>query len=58
VTLPLPFRLALRDLSGGISSFKIFLACLVLGVAAIAGIGSISSSVVAGLAADGAFYWE
>jgi len=53
VTLPLPFRLALRDLRGGISSFKIFLGCLVLGVAAIAGIGSISSSVVAGLAADG-----
>ena len=53
MTLPLPFRLALRDLRGGISSFKIFLACLVLGVAAIAGIGSISSSVVAGLAADG-----
>jgi putative ABC transport system permease protein len=53
VTLPLPFRLALRDLRGGLSSFKIFLACLVLGVAAIAGIGSISSSIVAGLAADG-----
>ena len=53
MTLPLPFRLALRDLRGGLSSFKIFLACLVLGVAAIAGIGSISSSIVAGLAADG-----
>ena len=53
MTLPLPVRLALRDLRGGISSFKIFLGCLVLGVAAIAGIGSISSSIVAGLAADG-----
>ncbi len=53
MTLPLPFRLALRDLRGGLSSFKIFLACLVLGVAAIAGIGSISSSIFAGLAADG-----
>ena len=49
----LPLRLALRDLRGGISSFKIFLSCLVLGVAAIAGIGSISSSIIAGLAADG-----
>ena len=49
----LPLRLALRDLRGGISSFKIFLSCLVLGVAAIAGIGSVSSSIMAGLAADG-----
>ncbi len=53
MTLTLPIRLALRDLRGGISSFKIFLGCLVLGVTAIAGIGSISSSIVAGLAADG-----
>ncbi len=53
MNVPLPVRLALRDLRGGLSSFKIFLACLVLGVAAIAGIGSISSSVIAGLAADG-----
>ncbi len=48
----LAFRLARRELRGGISGFRVFIACLTLGVAAIAGVGSISSSVVAGLRAD------
>ncbi len=52
--LALAFRFARRDLRGGRKRFRIFLACIALGVAAIAGIGSISSSIVAGLAADGA----
>lgn len=51
--LSLAFRLARRDLRGGRRSFRVFLACIALGVAAIAGIGSISSAIVAGLAADG-----
>lgn len=38
-----------RELRAGIKGFKIFLACLSVGVAAIAGVGTISSSVVAGL---------
>ena len=50
---PLPLSLALRDLRGGISKFKIFLSCLVLGVAAIAGIGSVSSSIKSGITTDG-----
>jgi putative ABC transport system permease protein len=53
MTSPLFLKLALRDLRGGIRNFRIFLACLALGVAAIAAIGSISSSVVVGMAADG-----
>jgi len=51
------FRVALgfarRELRGGLAGFRIFLACLALGVGAIAGIGSIAASVVGGLASDG-----
>ena len=39
------FRLAVRELRGGVRGFRIFLACLVLGVAAIAGIGSLGAAV-------------
>jgi putative ABC transport system permease protein len=45
-------RFALRELRGGIKGFRIFLACLALGVAAIAGAGSLNDSVKAGIAAD------
>jgi putative ABC transport system permease protein len=45
-------RFARRELRGGIRGFRIFLACLVLGVAAIAGIGSLTETVVAGIRAD------
>ena len=46
------FRLARRELRGGVRGFRIFLACLVLGVAAIAGIVSLTQSVTAGIRAD------
>jgi putative ABC transport system permease protein len=46
-------RLARRELRGGVRGFRIFLACLGLGVAAIAGVGSLAAGLVAGLAADG-----
>lgn len=49
---PLFLRFASRELRGGLRGFRIFLACLTLGVAAIAGVGSVASSVVAGLHAD------
>src|SRR5258708_7320044 len=45
-------RLARRELRGGLLGFRIFLACLVLGVAAIAGIGSLGAAVTAALKAD------
>ncbi len=48
----LAFRLARRELRGGLRGFRVFLACLALGVAAIAGVGSFSESVVAGLRGD------
>jgi putative ABC transport system permease protein len=48
----LPFRLAARELRAGTHGFRLFIACLILGVAAIAGIGSISAAAVAGIAAN------
>ncbi|HUK58416.1 MAG TPA: ABC transporter permease, partial [Stellaceae bacterium] len=50
--LPLPLRLAMRELRGGIRGFRIFILCLALGVAVIAGVGSLGAAVQAGLAAD------
>ncbi|RDD63406.1 ABC transporter permease [Ferruginivarius sediminum] len=52
-TLPLAFRLARRELRGGLKGFKIFLACLLLGVAAIAGVGSLSQAMLQGVKDDG-----
>ena len=48
------WRIARRELRGGVRGFRVFLACLALGVAAIAAVGSIASSVIAGLEEDGA----
>src|SRR5262245_51774494 len=45
-------RLARRELRGGIRGLRVFLACLVLGVTAIAGIGSLAAGVAAGIKAD------
>lgn len=49
----LPLRLALRELRSGLQGFRIFLACLTLGVAAIATVQSVSSGILAGLEEDG-----
>ncbi len=46
-------RLALRELRGGISGLRILTVCLVLGVAALAGVGSLADAINAGLAAQG-----
>ncbi|MBV9964362.1 MAG: hypothetical protein JO008_01575, partial [Alphaproteobacteria bacterium] len=37
---------------GGIRGFRIFLACLTLGVTAVAGIGSLTDAVLAGARAN------
>ncbi|WP_136634528.1 ABC transporter permease [Pseudooceanicola onchidii] len=47
-------RFAARELRGGLSGFRILLACLALGVAAIAGVGSVRSAIEAGLSEEGA----
>ena len=49
----LAFRLALRELRGGIAGLRIVLACLALGVAVIAGVGSLRVAIERGLDADG-----
>jgi putative ABC transport system permease protein len=51
--LKLALRFALRELRGGIAGFRIFLACLALGVAAIAGVGALARGLTDGLAAEG-----
>ncbi len=47
-------RIARRELRGGIAGLRIVLACLALGVAAIAAIGSLREGITRGLAQDGA----
>ncbi|MGR3498551.1 MAG: ABC transporter permease [Limimaricola soesokkakensis] len=47
-------RLARRELRGGLRGFRIFLACLALGVAAIAAVGMVRSAIQAGLERESA----
>ena len=48
------WRIARRELRGGVAGFRIFLLCLALGVAAIAGVGSVRVAISDGLAREGA----
>ncbi len=50
--IKLAVRFARRELRGGLSGFRVFIVCLTLGVAAIAGVGSISEAVTGGLERD------
>lgn len=50
--LPLALRLAARELRSGVRGFRIFLACLALGVAAIAAAGSTAEAFRQGLASQ------
>ncbi|MGH1590800.1 ABC transporter permease [Methylobacterium phyllosphaerae] len=51
--IPLTLRLALRELRAGLGGFAVFLACIALGVMAIAGVASISRSLSDGLGREG-----
>jgi len=53
-SFPMAWRLARREMRSGLSGFRIFLACLILGVAAIAAVGSVREGLRAGLASQGA----
>jgi len=46
-------RLALRELRGGVTGLRLLMICLVLGVAAIAGVGSLAAAIDRGLADNG-----
>ncbi len=49
----LAVRFALRELRGGLRGFYVFIACIALGVMAIAGVGSVAASLSEGLAHEG-----
>lgn len=53
MSLKLSARIARRELRGGVKGFSVFLACLALGVAAIAAVGTVRNSIEAGLAREG-----
>ena len=53
MTLRLAARIARRELRGGIRGFRVFLACLTLGVAAIATVGMVRSAISNGLTEQG-----
>ena len=48
----LAFKLALREMRTGLKWFRIYIACLALGVAAIGGVGSLSEAIKGGLEKD------
>jgi putative ABC transport system permease protein len=49
----LALRFGMRELRGGLRGFYVFVACIALGVAAIAGVGSIAGGLIDGLAREG-----
>jgi putative ABC transport system permease protein len=49
----LALRYALREMRGGLRGFYVFVACIALGVMAIAGVGSVAASLSEGLAREG-----
>lgn len=54
MSLRLAATFARRELRGGLRGFRVFLACLALGVAAIAAVGTVRAGIQAGLDAQGA----
>lgn len=44
-SVPLAFRFAMRELRGGLSGFRVFLACIALGVAAIGAVNSVAGGI-------------
>ncbi|MEP2920543.1 MAG: FtsX-like permease family protein [Sulfitobacter sp.] len=53
MSLRLAATFARRELRGGLRGFRLFLACLALGVAAIAAVGSVRAAIETGLAREG-----
>lgn len=51
--MSLAWRLALRDLRGGLTGLRLLAVCIILGVAALAGVGSLGAAIVKGLEAQG-----
>jgi putative ABC transport system permease protein len=53
VSLRFAFAFAWRELRGGLRGFGVFIACIALGVMAIAGVGSVAASLNDGIASAG-----
>ena len=51
---PVIFRIGLRELRTGLKGFKIFIACIALGVAVISAVGALADALGAGFARQGA----
>lgn len=51
--LSISFRLALREMRGGLAGFYIFLACIALGTGAIAAVNSVSRAITNAIASQG-----
>ena len=51
--LSIAFKLAMRELRGGLSGFYIFLACIALGTGAIAAVNSVSRAITSAIATQG-----
>ena len=51
--LPLALAIALKDMRGRLTGFRIFFACLALGTAALAAVGSFAEALYAGMAREG-----
>lgn len=51
--LPVSLRFALRELRAGLKGFRVFMACLILGVTAIAAVGSLTQAIEEGLLSEG-----
>ncbi len=54
MSMALAARIARRELRGGLKGFRVFLACLALGVAAITAVGMVRAAIEAGLRDQGA----
>ena len=54
MSLTVARRIAARELRGGLRGFRVLIACLALGVAAIAAVGMVRESISAGLEREGA----
>src|SRR4051812_23365034 len=53
LALPLPIRFAIREMRAGLRGFYVFMACIALGVAVIAGVGALSDALRAGFEEQG-----
>ncbi len=54
MSLRVAARFAARELRGGLRGFRVFLGCVILGVAAIAAVGTVRESITQGLSQEGA----